>query len=550
MIQLSEETAAYLRHVATVTAWTPDETATALPEIARALEATLYEATGRRGLPVLAGWVLGHAAASALLKRPHPETRDRVLVAEHPLRYAIFLDQSGRALSSEHPPHVLADDPASLVERLVTLDSWADPAFCLVALGRWGKALGRELGVPPIGRAMGQGLWVAPGRALIEEQWSETTVACAAADDVARCLRFAARKDIAMRFLAPRRFPAPRAEPTPRPNDSDESAVLETVYLREEHGGTWRIDARPAGAEFVQRLERYGDVIDRRDIAPRHVTVTSASVPKGASPRLARYIVTAPLGRAASLTSVESLSRHLAETGCRGWDVLLDIEEHLGGFIQEPPWPGPPTMRLGPWLVVKLEEELDVEGRGDSPDAEASPRAFPFLRWGGHELCLVGTLDQDQDVSVDPHGFVFLGNREIGELSCLSQSVLGMLEKTALVDERLSGWGRLAALVVDRDLGDDFVEQARTTRVDEASDAVSAHHVGALSWIRRQPELGPNRAETRIVARTSEELVRLARLARELAPAAELHVVTSSLEGEPRLKALHAAGMRDVKSIC
>ncbi|WP_437760528.1 hypothetical protein [Sorangium sp. So ce1389] len=542
MIQLSEETAAYLRHVATVTAWTPDEAPTAVPQSVRALEAALYEATGRRGLPVLAGWVLGHAAASALLTRP-PPGRDRVLIAEHPQRYAIFLDQKGRALSSGHPPQELADDPAALVERLVALDSWADPAFCLVARGRWGKALGRELGISSVGRAMGQGLWVAPGRALIEEQWSETTIACASADDVARCARFAARKDIALRFAAS------HAELAPLSDAADGSAVLETVYAREEHGGTWQIDARSAGAGFVQRLERYGDVIDRRDIAPRRVTLASALVPGGASPRLARYAVRALLGRAASLTSTEGLSRHLAEGGHRGWDVLLHIEEHLGGLVQEPPWPGPPRMRFGPWLTLKLEEELDVEGRGDSPDAEASPRDFPFLRWGEHELCLVGTLEQDQDLSVDAGGFVYQGDREIAHLRCLAQSALGMLEKTALVDERLSGWGRLAALVVDRDLGAEFAEQASAARVDEASDAVSAHHVGALSWIYRQPEIGPNRAETRIVAKTLEELVRLARLARELAPAAQLRVVTSSIEGESRLDALHAAGMLDVKSL-
>ncbi|AGP35910.1 hypothetical protein [Sorangium cellulosum] len=543
MIQLSEQTSAHLLHVPTVTAWAPDAARAALPEVARSLEAALYEATGRRGIPVLAGWVLGHAAASGLMNRPDPATRDRVLIAEHPLRCAIFLDQNGRALSSEHPPRVLAGDPASLVDRLVALDSFRDPAFSLVALGRWGKALGRELGIPPIGRSMGQDLWIAPGRALIEEQWSETTVACVAADDVARCLRFAARKDIAVCFSAS------QPETAPPPLLADEAAGLESIYIREEHGRTARIDARPMGAGFVQRLERYGDVVDRREIAPRRVIVTSSPALKGASPRLARYAVSAPLGRAARLTSVEGLSTYLAEMGCRGWDVLLHVEAHFGGLIRESLWPGPPRMRLGPWLALRLAEELEAEGRGDSPDAEELSRAFPFLRWGEHELCLIGTLDQDQDLSIDPRGFVFLGDREIGQLSCLAQSVLGMLEKTALVDERVNGWGRLAALVVDRDLGGDFAEQAGTTRVDEASDVVSAHHVGELSWIHRVSELGPNRAETRIVARISEELVRLARLARELAPEAKLRVVTSSLEGQPRLAALHAAGLRDVTSM-
>jgi len=372
----------------------------------------------------------------------------------------------------------------------------------------------------------------------IDEIGAERRIPCEHAEDVVRCLEAAQSLGIAAWFDEEHAVPA--------------KSLLDTLpsgatYSLEGYGGTLQIARALTGKGFVQTRSRYGEVVDRREITPEWVHVTSVPQVQGASPRLQRYLLRKRIGQLSSLRSPEQLARWLSQLPTPDWQILLPLEEQLGGFIGEEAWPSRADLHFGPWLVLCLEKVLFAEGRayGDPPE-----QAWPFFRWDGVELCLVGAFQQvDRDIAVDRAGLVYVCDRELGELRIMAETGLQMLEKLALFDELKSGLGRIAPLVVESELGAMFSARAGAPRVDEASDAVITHHLGPDCWIRQQVEVGPNHAETRIVTDTAETLVELARLARELSPGVPMHVPMWYAESYERLRALHAAGLVDVQQL-
>lgn len=408
------------------------------------------------------------------------------------------------------------------------------PRYTLLCILQDTNRFADALGLPSVKKLT----W--PTRGIQADNFgSRGRLPCADAQEVARYLEVAQRHDI----------PVWLDEPPVATSEGARFPELGTViYTHEKWGCTLRITRMAEGDAFLQTRSRYGDVGERRLITPEATHVLSTPQIAGASPRLERYLVKRRISRLTRLHSPEQLARWLTRTNAQGWEVLLGIEELLGGLVGEYDWLDAANLRFGPWLVVQIEQELREEHREPSDPSETR---WPFFHLRDHlgdtELCLVGTFRQrDHDIAVDRLGRIYFWNAETDEVRIMGATGLGMLENFALVDELRSSWNLGPWITVEADLGATFAERAGLMRAPGSSDEFIEDYLGPGCWIRRRKAVSLLPPETYIAATTAEAALQIAKLAREHAPASLMHVPTSLLKDQEQRKVLNAAGSVDI----
>lgn len=353
-MSISPASLTYLRHLARVTPWSPAE-AVELPDQVRAFEEMLFEATGQRGLPVLSGWVIGHAATmlavrNKRIRRLHLVNGEvffahRPTKANYPAWSVAFTMDSGETKGKRDR------DLIDFVESKILLDRWSHPAYRLVYRQLKGEPLAAGLGVLPVELGRWARLWHAEGRLLIDNVGTHTHISCNHEEDVIRCLRLAQQERYFVKFDEDTiEVPDPQHRVAP-------AIAGKTIYDCTVGDAALNIAADVSGRAFVQTREREGIVIDRREVRPGSILVTSIPDVSNVSARLRRYFAESMFGRVPRYTSVEGLRRWLEENDAQDWQAVLALEESLGGLISVPEWPGPADLYFGPWLMLELREK-------------------------------------------------------------------------------------------------------------------------------------------------------------------------------------------------
>ncbi|WP_437320648.1 hypothetical protein [Sorangium sp. So ce385] len=539
MTMLSREAQQHLQGVTSCTAWSPADVQRA-PIQLRTFEEALFEATVRRGLPVLAGFSFGHG--QALLRDAVPDSPG-VPLAWHPRRATLRLADDGRVVVSGPRAPTVAPSLASLVDRLVLADEIARRAYRLVSQRQHAHAFAAELGCkkhPTWGH-----LWLrSGGEACLIEIWGEhTLLLCAARADAERCFRLAQERGLLLRLEdematvaeAPLENEAPEPSSLYEVGPSDRSSWFGSTGLRVFSGER---------GQLVQRRDGLGGCIDVRIATPGAVLVECPPLARGSS-RLHRYLVAHRARQVPRLCAPEELSRWLDAAGARAFGVIAEVEAQLGGLVSAGEWGGPGPVLLGPWFVVTHREALAEAQWGYSVDAQDNPQRLPFVHLAGRDLFHLG-IAPELELCADERGWIWSWDPDRQELRPLAETALVALEKLALAWELLGEWAQDVALLIEGDPGEELPESFGARLQEEASDAVSAQYIGERIWIQRHTAIPPKTAETSVVTATLEVMVEAARRARGLCPSAALTLRGSSLDIDLRWKALHDAGLGDV----
>lgn len=517
----------------------------------QALYCALYEATGRRGLPMPAGFLLDpdRIAARVALPRCHPWMRP---VGLHP-RFGL-LHGGGTGMCSLHavplvapfgpvqlpqvgPPRPFSRDWAALFTRLLQLEDALACAWVLrvrlhgadrwrLAGDPWGVAqvVDEAIGAQQLAR-----LRRAAPEVVVAPLDDEVIVGCPALEAVAQILAFAGAESLLV--LPDARgvragwngavAPAPAPAYCFAPPEPAHALIAELLPDALEPAVRWTMSQAPHTTAQVR-------VAAGRAVAPR------TAILAGASPRLERYLGRHGCVQVAALRSLDGVRRFCAtEPAADGWETTLcRIEDEAGGLLFSPAWGLATPDRLGPWLVLEDRATLEPLGLATYEDEAGAPspeRAWPFVQVMGQELAVIGLVQErcDSALCVDRDGVISFLDHEFGSLTAQATSVRGMLEKWALREELHDGGFGLAgapAITAPVDVGPEFAGAFGLAAVDAACDAVSGHHLAAGAWLQRRVGAPNHCPQTWLHTRDDALAVRVARRLRELHPEVPIHL--------------------------
>jgi hypothetical protein len=504
-----------------------DPSASEAPEPVRQLEAALFEATGGRGLPVLAGFVFGHRRAAEMSVVPSALGEP---IAFHPRRATLYLAPSGAVAASGPRARTVAPDACALLERLVITERTSRRGLRLALVGEHGAAIAAAIGCAP--SPVLADFWLSGDEGALIEHWAgRTWIACVRRADAERCLASAQERGLAARL--------DDDDPEPAGATLLAEAASAGPPLYQGKDGALRV-AAGAGEQLLQTRASRGAVVEASLSAPGRVLAARPSLPPG-SARLAGYLARRHAAQIEALRSAPSLARWLDAKGERGWEAVVAVEETFGGVVSAGEWDGAGAVVFGPWLMVERREEMRAAYRCHSDAAPDNHETLPLVVLGGTRMFHVGLLSPDLDLCADVSGAVFSWEQDFERLRPMACSASVLLERLALVDEMREGWGKGAALVLGADLASELAGSLGAARVPEASDAVAEHHVGERAWVRRTSDAGA--ARTLVTVPTLGELVQVARDVRARHPDVILDVEASALDGQRRQKALREAGL-------
>jgi hypothetical protein len=533
----------------------PEDTGRIRVEHLRALEALRNEAGGQ-GLPMPGGFLLDPIEIEARMPMPSPRFHWQVPLAYHP-RFGLIVGGAGgngQLHLIHHAPHPWSHAGPTLgrggfwsrnwrelVDRLFVLDDAMSCAYVVWVRVGWSHDPNQPLPdhwnaiSPVLGHQwrdrlrdfvdelrarprLGKSKWTVSSRdddAFVIALGQDLLIACQDADDLARVLVLAndSRLPVQPESCNP---DAPRG----KPDEVAEEAVLHRLDAT-GHEPRHELLVSRDGDDFLWTWRQDGNVNRQERVSPGFVPRTEHLPIPAASPRLRRHLGRHGTCRVRRFHSIDATYDWLREyEPARDWRVLAQIETEVGGLVFTPQWGLTSPNRIGPWLVwndrPSFEELCDI----DDDDHEVRP--FPFLRYAGVELAVVG-IDRARIPSaycVDRDGVVYYLDHEFMSLSPLATSVPKLLEKDALRWELYGdgvGIGSAPALAVRIAVDAGFATELGMREAPEASDAVSQLYLtpNADAQLVVAPERTAQSPSTTLFTRGSATAVRVARALRQ-----------------------------------
>jgi hypothetical protein len=247
--------------------------------------------------------------------------------------------------------------------------------------------------------------------------------------------------------------------------------------------------------------------------------------------------------------SFERLGEELDRRGVPWYDAIFALEEEFGGLVQKGTHPRRPHLALGLFQLVCLDLPRDEDEDGED-DGVLAAGCWPVVhrRTTGEPLIHVGLYTPEGDIYIDESGRIYWHVVMLDRLEMLAGSARGFLERLALEDEVRLDFGDCAETLVETDAALEIVSHRTMARVEEASDGVAEHWRGEGLFISRLPvplsRRGPRTShETRIFARSPDDLLAAVRSSLEKDPDAKLRVDVYGPTGQKQRAALERAGI-------
>lgn len=493
----------------------------------RPLLSALFEATGRRGLPVVCGYVFGEPPAPADTGAPPPDHE-----GPDGTRHVLFASAAHRpfwAPPPASPPRFTQVTPfgaalyvgaegsiSDLSGDLVGCDPWAFiERLALLAGGEWlpVRAILPDrlpvvshgmLGLTKVPEASDAwfSAWTGPG--LVLPSWEQ---ACFRSfEAVLRFLAACAAGRANVTFEATAGLDVEASEPAPAGDLPARSPhAVQGIGCR-----LWTIRV-PDGP--LEQSEVRGDVrIARQELAASGSRLWQTPLPEPLlerlSPRCREYLA----AHAARLDPVlrlsfEQLARELEARGLPFEDGWFDFEEELGGleWDQSTSTVG---LVLGAGLFFAAGPDDPLWGRdgiGDQ-DIEVVAAEWPVVSSGGERLLMAGAAGHPQErLFVDGRGALWRGDPRGGAPRRVASCGRALLEKEAALWDARRRTGRGAAAEIPSfDPG--LPEALGLPLVEEASDELSSVYGGEDLWIWQFPAGSTSPGATRILGRTTERV--------------------------------------------
>lgn len=552
------------------------------PDHSRKLE-ELWRATGERGLPMPGGFLLDPLTIARRMPLYEPRSRWDGLLAYHP-RFGLVTGYERGAACLRSVSHALSErslEPPRLGRPYPVASNWRELLDWLFAIG--------DLEAMPYVSWIRVGDWQIPEHSFPDERWrpfwrvldeqrrahlhglaalygraeparevlfatsgplyprDDDSVCILALDDAALVgCREAADMERAFEYAGGQRLLArPEAWGGEYLGTGEAPREGRIYALASGFSNDYQILVRREGALFDWSLAHAGRPDWGRKVHPNRVPAAEAAILAGASARLERYLGHQGVCRIPSLCSVAGLEHWLSANDGKGWECLLAIEEAFGGLFLGAHSDLAAPDRLGPFLLLQDRESLEWRGLNQPAEPDQfTPRdreqlPWPFVRRLGIDLAVIGLHEPpwDSALCVDRTGTTYLLDQENGRLAVLAEGVLGMLEKRALNRElygRGSGLMATRPLTVAPEVDWDLARRLELTRVEEASDAVSAYYLGDDILLLTRFAHPAQKAETLVYTRTPTRAVEVTRALRERYPDRTIRVEVSPNHAEPR----------------
>jgi len=509
----------------------------------RDFEASLFDATGGRGMPVLAGVVWGQARALEAGEDVAPELPDEGVLIAWSNDGPLYLTPQGSLLHSELG--IIAGSAVAEVERLAwTQGPWASESLAIYP--PIGHALSTELGVPWLEEASDDARfgYVNDDYLLIDED-QLTRLWARDRPRLARALKLChtAGASVEVHSDAPRRSSERDLRVPVRPADYERAADGSDLTLR-----IWCDETR-----VVLRSTRTDTVIDERLFGDEAVvgrpSIRASRIMGGSlSARAAHHLDATGIVRQPDLhCSAARLRSELERRGLAVSDALVWLEERFGGLVLPTQGDGFRISELMFGVYQMLTAPPALRGRlrfDGQEEPDLAPTVWPQMRYGHDVLTLVGLELFEERLYCDGRGAIYRYVGEIDLFTVDAGSATAFFELKALRAHLRQTIRDLAWLRVDAMLGEQIADELRLGRVAEVSDYVATHWLGERLWLWQQTGYGPNGPATFLVSATPELMVAGAERMLQLAPGASgLKLQTSGLGGAARLVALQAAGL-------
>jgi hypothetical protein len=544
-MDLSDRARGLLRAAACPTPWSldislPGADPASLAAL-RALEAGLFEVTGRRGLPVVGNVAFGHNAAfdpNEPLVVEGPDDVPMARAGRCASRGAFYVGPNHERIRPSEG--VFAASAIAEIERLVLLAERAwYPVRALVAGA--GEPVAAALDVPWVVEASDDACFSwASSVFLIFEHTETVSVRAATLESLMKALAACNKAGLRVELMSDAEPVAASAGPL---FSGGSVAYRSATGL----GRSIRVDPEtdtiaelvgPESAPFSERrfiggrpsVRRLGDGLSTLGgvLSPRAIAQLTG---KGAVRDFSRTC------------SPERLKLSLLSRGLSAPEPVLAVEEQFGGLLIPSAQSPLPDLLLGTWQLMQLPPAALKNLRAvEAGEPFENGGRFPQGRYAGGALTLVGLELHEEQLLCDEDGVVLRLIPFIDFFEVESASVKGFLEQRALRWEVSQDIQETAELCVGADIGHRLSGRLQLSRVEEASDALVTHYRGRDHWVWRRAAYRPSIAATFAVTRTAAQMVEVAQMAQELSPGASMRLGFSRPGGPARFEALRKAG--------